>query len=552
MIPPKPEASARLAARRELRAALVEGQEAGSPRWLAGELLEYHRREARPQWWRWFQHLAMDAEALIEDGEAIGGLELTAAPPVQVKKSLLYELRFPAQEHKLGPGRGGHDAATGQGVSVTELDTLHGTLTIGRGIARHGEPLPRALIPGKPLQTTAQEDALARLSGSMRDGTGRYPALEGILRRARPRIRGVSDGTPLQTAALEEQLRLARDLEQSHLVVQGPPGTGKTWLGGRMVAELVAAGKRVGLMAQSHKAINNLVREVLAAADERRLGLRVARKISSSAPDSPYQGDDRVDNFEDVAACLHGDHRVVAGTSWLFAREDWDGALDHLVIDEAGQMSLADTLAGGTAARNLIVLGDPLQLPQVSQAIHPEGTSSSVLEHLLDGHATVPEDRGLFLAVTRRLHPAVCGFVSREIYEGRLEPHPACSERTTGAGVGIRFLPVVHSGRSSRSPEEAGVVAAEGGAPGRAGHRAWSDHGGRALQRPGAAASGGAPGRGEGRDRGPVPGAGGAGRPLLDGHLQRRRPAARRRLPLQPQPPERRDQPRAVPRLSGL
>jgi predicted RecB family nuclease len=459
--PPKAQATARRAARQELRARLVAGQEPGSPRWLAGELLEYHRREARPQWWRWFQHLAMDAEALIDDGEAIGGLEPTGTPPVPVKKSLLYELRFPAQEHKLGPGRGAHDAATGQGIPLASLDTLGGVLTIRRGAGRHGEPLPRALIPGKPLQTTAQEDALARLGESVRDGTGRYPALEGILGRERPRLRGVPGGAPLQTLEVGEQLRLARDLDESHLVVQGPPGTGKTWLGGRMVAELVARGKRVGIMAQSHRAINNLVREVLCAADERNLDLRLARKVSSSAPDSPYEGDDRVDNLEEVAACLQGDQQVVAGTSWLFAREDWDGCLDHLVIDEAGQMALADALAGGTACRNLILLGDPLQLPQVSQADHPAGTASSVLEHLLDGNATVAEDRGVFLAITRRLHPAVCGFVSREIYEGRLEPHPECSRRTTGAGVGIRFLPVAHSGRSSRSPEEARVVTAE-------------------------------------------------------------------------------------------
>ena len=458
--PPKPEASARLAARRELRAELVDGREPGSPRWLAGELLEYHRREARPQWWRWFHLQAMDAEALIEDGEAIGGLEPTEAPPVPVKRSLLYELRFPPQEHKLGPGKGADDAATGQGVSVTALDSVAGRLTISRGVGRAGEPLPTALIPGRPISTATQEDALARLGASVRDGTGRYPALEGILARSRPRVRGVPDGARLQTLEVEEQLRLARDLDRSHLVVQGPPGTGKTWLGGRIVADLVAQGHRVGLMAVSHKAINNLLGEVLAAADERGVDLRVARKVSD-ADDSHFPGDARVDNLSGHDDCRGGDHQVVAGTAWLFAREAWDGALDHLVVDEAGQLSLADALAGGTATRNLILLGDPLQLPQVSQAIHPPGTSASVLEHLLGDQATVPEDRGIFLGVTRRLHPEVCRFVSDEIYEGRLVPHPDCSRRTTGAGVGIRFLPVVHSGRSSRSPEEAAVVAAE-------------------------------------------------------------------------------------------
>ena len=446
------------ARRAALRAALVEDEAPGSARRLAGELLEYHRREDRPGWWRWFDLLDKDDDELIDDGEAIGGLQATGAPPIPLLKSLLFEMRFPAQEHKLGIGKRSRDAGTGKAVTVTALDGLAGALTVSRGAARHAEPLPRALIPGPPLPTVAQQAALVRLAESMRDGTGRHPHLEGVLRRDRPRIAGVADGAPVQTLALAEQLALARGLDRSHLVVQGPPGTGKTWLAGRMVAALVRDGRRVGLMAFSHKAINNLIGQVLAAADEDGVELRIARKCSGDSPDSRYAGDDRVDNLDDNAACRAGGHQVVAGTSWLFAREEWDGALDHLVIDEAGQLSLADALAGGTAARNLILVGDPLQLPQVSQGIHPPGTSASVLEHLLDGHVTVPADRGLFLAVTRRLHPSVCSFVSREIYEGRLEPHPDCSARSTGDGTGIRFIPVRHVDRSSRSPEEAKAV----------------------------------------------------------------------------------------------
>ena len=41
----------------------------------------------------------------------------------------------------------------------------------------------------------------------------------------------------------------------------------------------------------------------------------------------------------------------------------------------------------GTAARNIVLLGDPLQLAQVSQGTHPEGTGHSVLEHLLGEHS---------------------------------------------------------------------------------------------------------------------------------------------------------------------
>ncbi len=545
------EASDRRAGRQALRGQLVEGEEAGSPRRLAGELLEYHHREARPQWWHWFDRRGMGDEELIEDVEAIGGLERSGSAPVLVKSSLLHEMRFPTQEHKLRPGRRSCDPATGKPLTVTAIDTLAGTLTLSRAEKRRDEPLPTALIPGKPIPTTTQEDALARLAESVRDGTNRYPVLEGILGRARPRVRGVPEGARLQTSEVGEVLRLARDLDGSHLVVQGPPGTGKTWLGGRMVADLVEGGHRVGLMAFSHKAINNLLREVLAAADDRGVDLRVARKVSES-DDSPFEGDPRVDNLSDQDDCRDGGHQVVAGTSWLYAPEAWDDALDHLVVDEAGQLSLADTLAGGTAARNLILLGDPLQLPQVSQAIHPPGTSASVLEHLLDGHTTVPEDRGVFLTVTRRLHPAVCAFISREIYEGRLVPHAGCSERTTGAGVGIRYLEVAHSGRSSRSPEEAEVVAVEverlrrlGTGPGEIMVVAPYNAQVRELREvlPAAVRVGTVR---------QVPGPGGPGGPVLDGHLERGGPAARRELPVQPQPPERGGEPRPVPRLSRL
>ncbi len=131
------------------------------------------------------------------------------------------------------------------------------------------------------------------------------------------------------------------------------------------------------------------------------------------------------------------------------------------MIDEAGQLSLADALASGTAARNLILLGDPLQLPHVSQAVHPEGTSLSVLQHLLGEHPTVPADRGLFLELTRRMHPGVCEFISEEVYEGRLKSHPDCALQSVGGEAGIRCLPVAHTGNTSDSPEEAQVIRSE-------------------------------------------------------------------------------------------
>jgi superfamily I DNA and/or RNA helicase len=152
---------------------------------------------------------------------------------------------------------------------------------------------------------------------------------------------------------------------------------------------------------------------------------------------------------------------LFAGTAWLFARQDMDGSVDTLVIDEAGQVSLADALAMGTAARNVILLGDPLQLAQVSQGAHPPGTGVSVLEHLLGEVATIPPDRGVFLERTRRMHPGVCRFISEIVYDSRLDGLPELARQATVFGTGLRFMPVDHAGNMSASPEEAQAVAAE-------------------------------------------------------------------------------------------
>jgi uncharacterized protein len=150
---------------------------------------------------------------------------------------------------------------------------------------------------------------------------------------------------------------------------------------------------------------------------------------------------------------------VGAGTAWLWARPEMAVSVDVLFIDEAGQMSLADVLAAAQAARSLVLLGDPQQLEQPQQGIHPPGSEGSAFDHLLRGRATIGSQQGLFLAETHRLHPDICDFISELFYEGRLKPDPEnrlqCinTEGQLG-GTGLRFIPVVHSGNQSESKEE--------------------------------------------------------------------------------------------------
>ena len=134
-----------------------------------------------------------------------------------------------------------------------------------------------------------------------------------------------------------------------------------------------------------------------------------------------------------------------------------------LFVDEGGQVSLADAIAVGTAAKNLVLLGDPNQLPQVSRGSHPPGSDASMLAHLLGDDETVRPDMGLFLEHTWRMRKEVCGFISTSFYEGRLEPAKVCGERSVELGNGLRFLPVGHSGHRQASPEEAARIAVEVG-----------------------------------------------------------------------------------------
>jgi superfamily I DNA and/or RNA helicase len=163
-------------------------------------------------------------------------------------------------------------------------------------------------------------------------------------------------------------------------------------------------------------------------------------------------------------ALTSGAAQVAAGTAWLWARDDMSNSVDVLVVDEAGQMSLADVLAISQAATSIILLGDPQQLNQPQRGVHPPGVDVSSLSHLLDGRATIDTGKGLFLKETWRLHPAICAFTSELFYDSRLVARPENEKQcltTKGIldGSGLRFVPVPHTGNENESPEEIQKIA---------------------------------------------------------------------------------------------
>ncbi len=442
------EAEERDAARVALHEALLDGAEEGSPRWLLAHLLYYHQREAKSQWWEWFHHLELDEDDLIQDTDTMGGLVL-AGEPVEDGQSLVYTFTFPPQEHKID-GRS-VDPKTENVYDVATDDEL-GTVTFKRGKARADEPLPEALIPPRPIPDWNHRDSVERFARWYLEGeaslapTTSFDALVEILERRPPRAR-------LDASVAEAAL----SLDGSHLFVQGPPGSGKTWQGAKAAIALMRAGRRVGVTSLSHKAISKLLAEIEREAREQGFSFKGRKK--SSGEDTRYEGPfiDSSDGWRDL---LDDELQLVAGTSWLFSRADFAGFLDTLIVDEAGQVALADVVAVGHAARNLVLLGDPNQLPQVSQGAMPDEAKASVLGHLLGDETTVPPDRGIFLAETWRLRPELTAFTSDAYYAGRLEHAEITARRSVAAGDGLVFRSVEHAANGQLSREEAREVAA--------------------------------------------------------------------------------------------
>lgn len=419
---------------------------------LLSHLLLYHWREGKPTWWRYFDLRDQPLDELLDDRDAIAYLEPDLDhPPVPFKRSLDYSFTFPVQEFRLKPGEA-DDPTTDECYKVVAVE--ENRVVIRRG-NKAPAPTPVALVDGTVIPVKVLREALMALAAAVLAGEDKFRAVRALLRRDPPALTSGQLGEDIDAL-----VSATLGLDHSLLPVQGPPGTGKTFRGARMIVAALAAGRRVGITAPSHAAVQNLLADVECCAHEQNRTFKAIYKGEDY--ESPHGLVEECDDNADVT----DEHQLVAGTAWLFAREQHRERFDLLFIDEAGQFALADAAAVGLAAKNVVLLGDPQQLPQVTQSDHPGGSGGSVLEHVLDGEQTIATGRGVLLTETWRMHPDVCAFVSERSYDGRLRSRAECAERHVTApagaitGNGLRALPVEHTGRSQASPEEAAAIAA--------------------------------------------------------------------------------------------
>lgn len=476
---PTPEVTERLARIRALSSRLVEGlpeapeerTPAQQAQWLLAQVLEFHRREDKASWWEYYRLCDLAEDELYDERAALSGLRFDEVRGT-VKRSEVHRYSFPAQESQIRPKAALKTQDRKAFGNVVAIDPIAGWVDVLKGPSIR-DMHPTAVFEHSHVDKSVIVDALVRLAESVAahgiDAEPTYPVARRLLLREPPRrapgVPGVP-GVPLQRVGekpLEAARRLALTLDGDVLAIQGPPGCGKTYTGGEIVAALVAAGRRVGVTALSHKVIRNQLDAIIEACQRHRVGVQCMQRVPEDWMHIECPIVEATDNADVQAALASGESQVIGGTSWLWAREDMRHAVDVLIVDEAAQMSLADVLAASQGARNLVLLGDPRQLDQPTQGSHPDGTAVSALQHLLGHEQTMPAERGLFLAVTWRLSPEICAFTSDVFYDRRLEPLAGLErQRLVNAepfdGAGLWLVPVGHEGNQNSSPEEVARV----------------------------------------------------------------------------------------------
>ncbi len=315
------------------------------------------------------------------------------------------------------------------------------------------------LIPAGGKQEAAKAHALA-LAAAWRspryEAPEGHPALDLLLRR-KPNLKHGHLLAVVDDDYLPAIVDAVENLDHSVLAVQGPPGSGKTYLGSRTIAHLVARGKRIAVVANSHSAVENLLAGCIEAGIA---GDQIAKqKKKEDSGMKPWTTPSAYPALGNWRAKQQGGY-VIGGTAWTFcASKILEEDFDYVFIDEAAQFSLVDAIAIAQGSKNMVLLGDPQQLTQVVQAVHPGGVDNSALGHYMGEKYILDDEHGFFIEVTRRMHPAVNRPVSWLAYEGRLHSHADASLRKiANLRPGLELVPVEHIGNSSHSEEEVAKV----------------------------------------------------------------------------------------------
>ena len=425
-------------------------------KFILAHMLNWYRREKKSFWWEYYRLKSMPADELIEERAALSYLQFTGQTET-VKRSIVETYTFPHQESEIKKNANVKNQDGESAGTIESIDLKSREVKIKKGAAKAGQH-PISIFPFEDIKTTDKENAIIKMAEWIVDNgfesdLPNYRAARDLLLRNLPRTNEVVKKTDIT-------LELAKDwslkLDNSVLSIQGPPGTGKSYTASNMIIDLIKAKKKIGVTALSHKVITGLLEKIQSEADKAGLKINMIQKVSGGdEADYPWL------TFSDNAKMLShiGTANVVAGTSFMWSTPNYNESVDYLFVDEAGQLALIDTLAISLSTKNIILLGDPQQLQQPQQGVHPEGTEVSALEHVINGHQTISPEQGVFLKETWRMHPTICAFDSELFYESKLSARVELTNQsiignTKFAGSGLFHVSVNHKGNTNASQEE--------------------------------------------------------------------------------------------------
>jgi uncharacterized protein len=474
---------------------LTKAEEVGGPRGLSwrvqrllAQLLPFHHREAKVAWWAYFDRrnrAQLTPSDLIDDGESIAEVRWCSVEARQSQRTGADYHTFsfdPSQPLKLASKESERApqleiADTGLKLDLDELDNERGRVTLKLPWSKRDQRLANGLGDGIPEELTSliavPSDITEKLRESLLDQAQRWiggqdPIPEAMVqlleRRPIPELKRLNEEIAADPSCITKQLStFLADRHGFTVALQGPPGTGKSTVTGQVIADLVACGKRVAISSNSHAAINKLLIKAKTTFASRGIENVVVKCHTNKREEALERKGIPLVHPDAIGTSM----QVVGGTAWMLCRDVMADQFDLLVIDEAGQMSLANLLVMARCARSILLVGDQQQLAQPSQADHPGDSGDSCLEYLMQGAHVVPADRGVFLATSWRMEPSITSVVSELFYDGRLKASPANAVNSihwarpcqTPLGAlmadrGLVFDPVHHSGCSVKSDSE--------------------------------------------------------------------------------------------------
>lgn len=429
--------------------------------YLVANMLDWYGREDKKLYWDKFRIEESTVSELIDEAAALVGLSFTGNSWQDPSSSAyIDEYAFWQQESDLKKGDQVNFIAMKGSAVVHAINKVEGLIELkksGKNRLLH----PLGIYRFNSFNKDSKVERIVELGSSLIGFGTDLADLKCAIDLLNKDVPDSDAEQRYDTQTFEGWLAWISGMNNSVLAIQGPPGTGKSYNAAKLILALVLQGKRIGITALSHRVITGLVETVYNNAQQAQFNIRIIQKGEVNSTNENCQWDLSQD-VPGIAKKVN-QYDVIAGTSSFWAHKDMTKKVDYLFVDEAGQLSLVDTLVCTFATNNFVLMGDPQQLKQPQQGVHPDGVDISALEHLLNGKPTITPEQGIFLPVTRRMHPDICAFDSQMFYENKLNALPGLELQTVlgntlFTGSGLVYCPVAHTGNTNESVEEVNAI----------------------------------------------------------------------------------------------